>query len=259
VVSTIEPLNLYIRRWRLFFVKQNFMTLFYGSSYQRALFRLLALCALFLSVSPALHAETGTAVDFRVSGIMRVGDALYRGLVESPDGKKGIVREGDIIDHWKVVRINEHCILLSKENKTHEECLSGTGETVSQEASKEKSPAAPAEKAENQSAAANKASMSHFKQADKVELLQSLDGLALKERDLTMEAISEAVLPLTDLPAGFRITEINAKVPESAQNALDAIRLEVDKSRPIRLTVQNEAGNQNIIYLQTAAQPTGKQ
>jgi hypothetical protein len=237
------------------------MTFIYVNLNKRALFRLLALCALITPVSPALHAETGTSVDFRVSGIMRIGKELYRGLVESPDGKKKIVREGDNIDQWKVVRINEQCIILSKETKTHKECLSGMGVTESQEASKEKQGhTAPAKKTENQSALANKTSMSSdFKQVDKVELLQSLDGLVLKERNLTMENISEAVLPLTDLPEGSRITQINAKVPESAQSAINEMRQGADMGNVIRLTLKNEAGNENIIYLQTATQPPGIQ
>ena len=222
------------------------------------LFRLLMRCALFLPVSPALHAETGAAVDFRVSGIMRVGTGLYRGLAESPDGRKEVVREGDIIDHWKVVRINENCIILSKDAKTHEECLSGTGESL--EASKEtQSHLAAPKKAANSSDAAIKESMSHFKQVDKVGLLQSLDGLALKGHDLTMEKIGEAILPLTDIPAGSRITQIEAQVPESAQNAINQMRQQADKGNPIRLTLQNPAGNENIIYLQTAPLPTGMQ
>jgi len=208
---------------------------------------------LFIPTSPALHAETGATVDFRVSGIMRVGEELYRGLVESPDGKKKIVRQGDIIDYWKVVSINEHCIILSKETKNHEECLSGTGETENQTASKEMPhPTAPADKAVNPSGA----NVSHVKPVDKVGLLQALDGLALKGRGLTMEAISEAVLPLTDLPAGSRITEINGKVPNSAQNALSQIRQQVDNSGLVKLTTQNGADNQNSTYLQTA-HPTG--
>ncbi len=236
------------------------MTLIYGSPYKRVLFQFLVPCALFFPASPALHAGTGTGVDFRVSGIIRVGEELYRGLVESPDGKKVIVRQGDIIDQWKVVRINENCIILSKEARTHEECLSGTGETESQKASKEaQSHKADAKKAVNPSDAAIKESMSHFKQVNKVALLQALDGLALKKGDVTMENISEAVLPLTDLPGGFHITEIEAQAPESGQNAINQMRQRLSNSAPIRLTVQNETGVENIIYLQTAAQSPGSE
>jgi hypothetical protein len=232
------------------------MTLFYDSSYRRKLFPLLVLFTLLLPISATLHAETGVIVDFRVSGIMRVGKELYRGLVESPDGKKRVVREGEIIDHWKVVSINEQCIILSKETKTYEECISGTGGIQSPEASKEtRSYTAPADKTEYKSVSANRERIKHV---DKAELLQSLDGLALKEGDLTMEAISEAVLPLTDLPEGFRITEINARIPKSAQNALVQMRQDADLSRLIRLTFKNEADNQNVIYLQTTTQPPGK-
>ena len=228
------------------------MTFFFLSLNKPALFRSLALCALFTPVSPALQAEPGTFVDFRVSGIMRLGKELYRGLVESPDGKKEIVREGDIIDQWKVVRINEHCIVLSKETKTHEECLSGTGETQSQVASKEtQGHTAPEKKTIDQSVAATKARMS----LDKAKLLQTLEGLARKGSDLTMDAISEAVLPLANIPAGFHVIEINHNVPESAQNALEEMRQQVDQSLPINLKVQNEAGNQSEFYMSIPAPP----
>lgn len=229
------------------------MTLFYERSYQRARSRLLIVCVLLFPAPQTLCAETGAAVDFRVSGIIRIGEGLYRGLVESLDGKKEIVREGDILEQWKVVRINGQCIILSKDTKIHEECLSGTG---SQEASKQtQNHAVPVEKAVNSSDTAIKGDMSHFKQMDKVELLQSFDSLALKGSDLTMENISEAVLPLTDLPAGYYITELNAKIPESAQSALNQMRQQVDNGEPIRLTLQNQASDQNIIYLQTASFP----
>ena len=250
MVSIIEPpLDLFSDFGGSFFVKWIVMTLFYERSYQRARSRLLIVCVLLLLVPQTLCAGAGTAVDFRVSGIIRIGEGLYRGLVESLDGKKEIIRQGDNIDQWKVVSINAQCIILSKDAKIHEECLSGTG---SQEASKQtQNHAVPVEKADT----AIKGNMSHFKQMDKVELLQSFDSLALKGSDLTMENISEAVLPLTDLPAGYYITELNAKIPESAQSALNQMRQQVDNGELIRLTLQNQASDQNIIYLQTASFP----
>jgi len=136
------------------------------------------LCSLLLPVSPALHAETGTVVDFRFRNYA-VGAELYRGLVESPDGKKEIVRQGDIIDLWKVVNINEHCIILSKDAK-HTKNAFPVRVKVRRRQKKRSILQLLQRKRESNQTRFSKRACQRFKKVIKVALLQALDGLALK-------------------------------------------------------------------------------
>lgn len=194
-------------------------------------------------------------LNFRVSGIMKFGNDDFRGLIEAPDKSKRTLREGDTIDDWTVARISGDCIHLRRNSQLQQRCLTGSGEAVDSSLSIVKPSAIGAvaiKDALNNSPDEEKNRLPpHFKKIDKTDFLQALDGHQTYPDRLTIDRLGESLLPLAGIPPDYRIVEIEAAAPQSAEAAMKMMRESIDQSRPIRLTLKSGEGAESIIYLHT--------
>jgi hypothetical protein len=216
-----------------------------------------ALILAILGIAGAALADS--APDYRLAGIVAVGQDHLLAVIEMPDGKQGLFRAGDALGSGRIRDITRSDVRVEMNGQDLLLSLRGNPKLSAAV------PAAEAPEEEDTIAQAPTEDVTTRKQplfyGDTMRLLNSARGGAAADKQAagapatangapvaTGEQLSTRMNELLGVPAGARIVAVDGSAASSPQDVIDKVVPLLGSGRAVRLDVTG-AGDLQTIYI----------
>ena len=206
------------------------------------------------SLAAAAGLLADTAPDYRLAGIVAVGQDHLLAVIEMPDGKQGLFRAGDALGNGRIhditrsdvrVEINGQELLLSLRGNPKLSAAIPVSEAPIEDVFVEETP--------GEDLTTRNQPLFY---EDTARLLKSVSASAGAERapgapaaanDATAEPLAARLNELLGVPAGSQIVAVNGNAVSSPQDAIAKLLPLLGEARPVRLDVGGTPEIQTIL------------